>query len=44
MFVDKIFLSADSNNSTEKDMFLFKDLQKIFEKIIKSFKEFYMRI
>lgn len=43
-FIDKIFLSNDTNINKEKDMFLFKDLQKIFEKIIKSFKDFYAKI
>lgn len=44
MFVDKIFLSNEDEEQKEKDLFLFKDLQKIFEKIIKSFKDFYCKI
>ena len=44
MFIDKTFLNNKSDIDKEKDVFLFKDLQKTFEKIINSFKDFYVKI
>lgn len=43
-FIDKMFLSNQSCEQKEKDILLFKDLQKLFEKIINSFKDFYNKI
>ena len=43
-FENKIFLNDGAVEDKEKDMFLFKELQKIFEKIIDCFKDFYIKI